>query len=174
MQHWLRAGGGRAMDIDHFNPTLRNEARNVYENLYLATRHCNGHKGDTWPTKEERRAGVRFLDPCKDLDYGMHIFEDPETFELWGATPAGRFQIRVLDLNAEHLVEERRARHRLHYLWATTGIFEFKGQGNIDETKALLGIQESRRQLELMIPAIQQAKKPSQNVVAAGRITTAL
>ncbi len=161
MQHWKRAGGMGAMDIDHFNPKLRKEARNRYENLYLATRHCNGHKWKTWPSRAEWELGIRFLDPCKETDYGLHIFEDPDTFELWGATVAGRFHIRVLDLNAEHFIEERKARHCLHRLWGTTGVFWFKGRPGIDEPEALLGIQEARRQLDLMIKVIPQAKKPS-------------
>lgn len=113
-EHLARTGDV-AMEIDHHNPWLPEGIRNRYENLFPATRHCNGKKGKRWPSREQKEAGIRFLNPCSDLDYGHHIFEDPETFELWGATPAGVYHIRMLDLNAPHLVTERRNRFRL---WA--------------------------------------------------------
>jgi hypothetical protein len=49
---------------------------------------------------------MRLLNPCKETDYGEHIFEDPATGELKGASPPGCTQIRICDLNAPHLVEE--------------------------------------------------------------------
>jgi len=63
-----------------------------------------------------RKLGVRFLDPTKDQDYGLHIFEDPNTHELVGASPAGKYHILRCDLNAAHLVQERRDRAELNRL----------------------------------------------------------
>jgi hypothetical protein len=104
------------MEVDHFNPILRGLARNKYANLFPATRHCNGSKASLWPSAGLRKAGVRFLDPTKEHDYGVHIFEDPATHALIGTTPAGRYHIRCCDLNAPHLVIERRDRAKLREL----------------------------------------------------------
>jgi len=112
LQHFERVGY-RCMEVDHFNPTLRGPARNDYANLLPATRHCNGAKSDLWPTAELRRVGARFLNPTKEQDYGVHIFEDAESHELVGVTAAGRYHIRCCDLNAPHLVLERRDRAKL-------------------------------------------------------------
>jgi len=67
-QHLKRAGGLKAMEIDHFNPHLKGKLIQQYANLFLATRHCNAAKGDAWPTRAEQRLGLRFLNPCVELD----------------------------------------------------------------------------------------------------------
>ena len=87
MQHTALAGGPKAMEVDHFDPTLEGEERNAYSNLLLATRHCNLAKGDRWPNEEDRAAGIRFLNPCEEQDYGVHLFEDPVTNELSARHP---------------------------------------------------------------------------------------
>lgn len=66
-----------------------------------------------WPSGELRKLGARFLNPTKEQDYGVHIFEDPGTHELVGTTPAGKYHIRCCDLNAPHLVQERHDRAQL-------------------------------------------------------------
>ena len=98
------------MQVDHFNPTLKKLARHSYANLHLSSSHCNRHKSDYWPSVAERRRGIYLIDPCAEQDYGKHIFEDPETFQLIGVTPAGRYHIDILDLNAPTFVDERRHR----------------------------------------------------------------
>lgn len=110
MQHERAAG---LLEVDHFDPRLKNALIQDYENLFLASRHCNGKKGSHWPTKTESANGCRFLNPCKEIDYGEQIFENPTTHELIGTTPAAIWHIRICGLNAEHLVEERakRAKH---------------------------------------------------------------
>jgi hypothetical protein len=57
-----------------------------------------------------RRQGIRFLNPTKEQDYGVCIFEDPVTHELIGTTPAARYHIDVLDLNSNTFVFERKKR----------------------------------------------------------------
>lgn len=94
------------MEVDHFDSRRKNDVFQNYFNLVLATRHCNGAKSDR-PTAKERSAGLRFLNPCEELDYGKHIFEHPDTHELVGVTPEGIYHIRCCDLNADHLVAER-------------------------------------------------------------------
>lgn len=100
------------MEVDHFNPTLRGPARNSYDNLMLATRHCNLSKRAAWPSKEQQSLGLRFLNPCVEQDYGKHLFEDPETNELIAATMEGSYHIDMLDLNNPTYVWERRMRAR--------------------------------------------------------------
>lgn len=98
------------MEVDHFDPTLKKAARHAYQNLMLATAHCNNFKRKKWPHAALRRANIRFLNPTLEQDYGVHIFENPETHELVGATPAGHYHIDMLDLNNETFLFERRNR----------------------------------------------------------------
>jgi hypothetical protein len=56
---------------------------------------------------------MRFLNCCDEVDYGHHIFEHPMTRRLVGVSPAGRYHIRMCDLNAPHLVTERKLRAEL-------------------------------------------------------------
>lgn len=149
------------MEIDHFNPRLPSHNRNKYSNLYLSTRHCNGAKSDNWPTPKQRKLGVRFLDPCAELDFGVHIFEDPESFELWGATPAGRYQIRMLRLNATHLVYERKMRHQLGKVFNSKGLVCAKGVPGLDDIHTLEGLKAAQQEYARMIRHVPQRKKPS-------------
>ena len=111
MQHISRASGRRNMHIDHFNPHHKKEYIQEYSDLFLSTSHCNGSKSDRWPTNKERRdLGWRFLDCTKERDYGVHIFEDPDTHEVVGVTRAGRYQVLNCDLNAPQFIEERKDR----------------------------------------------------------------
>lgn len=117
MQHRRRAGGSiLLMEIDHFDPTLTGRNRHRYENLFLASRYCNNRKRKNWPSREHRDRGIRFLNCCKEIDYGEHIFEDPASNRLFGVSPAGKYHITMLDLNAPHLVEERKDRSELRRL----------------------------------------------------------
>ena len=102
-----------SMEVDHFNPELPTRERNQYKNLFPATRHCNNSKRNWWPTKAQIANDIRFLNCCEDIDYGEHIFEDDATHYLHGASPAGRYHIRMCDLNAPHFVKERRDRAEL-------------------------------------------------------------
>lgn len=98
------------MEVDHFDPSKRNQNPQDYDNLFLSSRHCNLFKGNKFPSEEDRQEGVRLLNPCEESDYNLHLLENPETHELVGVTAAGRYQIRILDLNAPHLIEERSVR----------------------------------------------------------------
>ncbi len=104
------------MEIDHFDPRQKNDVRQDYFNLILATRHCNQAKSDFWPSPSQLKSGICILNPTQEMDWGQHVVEDPDTHLLWGKTPTGTFHIRKLDLNSRHLVEERRDRSRLYQL----------------------------------------------------------
>ncbi len=100
-------------EVDHFNPHKKKNPIQEYENLFPSSRHCNGKKSSTWPTKKMKKLGIRFLDCTREMDYGECIFENPHTHALIGTTPAAKWHIRQLDLNAYHLVKQRRQRAAL-------------------------------------------------------------
>lgn len=107
MQHHERAG---KLEVDHFDPRKKKDLIQCFDNLFPASRHCNGKKSNHWPNKAETAAGCRFLNPCEEMDYGEQIFEDPDTNRLVGTTPAAIWHIRICALNADHLVNERAKR----------------------------------------------------------------
>ena len=149
MQHH-KLIGDRIMEVDHFNPTLTQRQRNRYENLKPASRHSNGAKSDNWPSSSDRKRGLRFLDCCREQDYGKHIFEDPKTHELVGVTPAGRYHIEMCDLNAKHYVRERADRAALRSLSLTLQNIRIKG----DLDSAIDAIRQFTEHVDLMIPPI--------------------
>ncbi len=140
------------MEVDHFNPRLKKKLIQDYQNLFPASRHCNGKKGDTWPNKEELAAGCRFLNPCKEIDYGEQIFEDPKTHRLVGKTSAAVWHIRVCGLNANHLVHERMRRAGYWEQLQRTPVLVT----GVNEEVATL-VEKFRNEVELMIPEIPLA-----------------
>lgn len=136
------------MEVDHFNPKRKNDPIQQYTNLFLSTRHCNGAKRDRWPSKKDRQLGARFLNCCLEADYGLHIFEDPDTHALVGVTPEGRYHVRNCDLNAPHLVEERAERAKLWRLLDAQPLRIKQGWSLPNEAQAL------RVAVETMIPRI--------------------
>ena len=156
-QHLSRAGGLQCMEIDHFDPRLKNKFIQRYSNLFLASRHCNGAKSDIWPTRAEQALGLRFLNPCEEQDYGVHIFEDPNTHHLVGVSPAGHFHIRYCDLNADHLVEERRDRAKIRKLLEETPV-SLRNRSFSPELTELIA--KLRELMETMIPAIPPPPDP--------------
>lgn len=142
------------MEVDHFKP--KGKARHRFTNFLPATRHCNGAKSQTWPSAAEQRMGLRFLNPTLEQDYGVHIFEDPATNRLVGATNEGRFQIEMCDLNAPHLVRERKDRAAIkRNLEATNWTLRgsFQSQGGLSEAfrDSLAAL---KKELDLKIPPI--------------------
>ena len=143
------AGGEREMQVDHFDPTLSASLRHRYSNLMLSTGHCNNQKNRFWPTLQEKRAGIRFLNPTREMDYGEHIFEDPETFELIGVTRAGRYHIDILDLNHDTFVFERKKRAEYIRLKRSAPALL---HGQFAELQEMLGFIEDL--MEIFIPEI--------------------
>lgn len=137
------------MEVDHFNPRLKGQARHRYKNLFLASRVCNNAKSDSWPTAREASAGIRLIDPTVEGDYGVQIFEDPITHELVGTTPAARYHIDIMDLNAESFVFERRSRHEVTELMRTRPA---RISGNLSEAREAIRV--FRELIERWIPPI--------------------
>jgi hypothetical protein len=136
------------MEVDHFNPNKKTDSIQEYANLYLATRHCNGAKRDRWPSGKDRKLGLRFLDCCKESDYGIHIFEDPDSHEVVGVTPQGKYHVRNCDLNAPHFIEERTERTELWRLLESRPMSLKRGLSLPLEVEALNGV------VKMMIPKI--------------------
>lgn len=148
----LPSRGPRFIEIDHFDPREKKAFIQRYANLFLADRECNGKKRDIWPSQQDQSEGTRFLNCCDEMDYDEQIVENPATHELIGLTRAARFHIRILDLNASHLVIERARRHRFRQLLDRTPLFLRSGapapMGTIDEL---------RHMIDEMIPPIRFA-----------------
>lgn len=140
--------GDVVMHIDHFDPREKKNYKQRYANLCLASAECNLSKGANWPTRSEVAFGSRFIDPSKEVDYGVHIFEDPTTHKLVAATPAGAYQILMCDLNARHLVFERKDRTKLQNILEGPAQFETSFSATRDAIRAL------REQYDRKIPPI--------------------
>ena len=78
------------MEIDHFDPRKKEDFIQQYENLFLAKRHCNGAKSKFWPSGAEQALGLRYLNPCREQDYGVHIFEDSQDASPGGDHASGQ------------------------------------------------------------------------------------
>lgn len=149
MQHHEHAG---KLEVDHFDPRRKKDLIQSYTNLFPASRHCNGKKSDHWPTTAaEKKAGCRFLNPCKEMDYSEQICEDPITHRLVGVTRAAIWHIRICGLNAEHLVHERAKRAEYRALIGEQPVLVRTDCGY--ETVASM-ISAFRGEVELMIPEI--------------------
>lgn len=156
-QHLSRAGGLKCLEIDHFDPRKKEDFLQQYENLFLATRHCNGAKGKNWPSAGDQALGLRYLNPCRERDYGEHIFEDPKTHLLIGVSPTGKYHIRMCDLNADHFTAERRERAEIWELLRTAVTVK---RNRIPQMAADLA-EALRKQAENMIPEFPHLPKDS-------------
>jgi hypothetical protein len=141
--------GSTSMEIDHHDPTLPQSIRNNYENLFPAVHHCNNFKRRIWPTPAEQNQGLRFLNCCKEIDYGKHIFENPDTHELVGVTPEGRYHIEGCDLNAPHFIRKRKERSALQAILHKYAVI---CHGPTDEVASKIA--SLRETLEISIPSI--------------------
>ncbi len=110
-----------SMHIDHFDPKSRSDLHK-YANLFLADGGCNLYKGKKWPSSGEKRKGLRFLDCCREHDYEFQIFEDEKTHELVGVTPAAKYHISMIGLNAPHLIKKRAYRAKMHEIFNNVAV----------------------------------------------------
>jgi hypothetical protein len=146
MQHQEHAG---PLEVDHFDPRKKKDLIQDYDNLFPASRHCNGKKADHWPTRAEAAARFRFLNPCEEIDYGEQILEEPLSHCVIGTNPAAQWHIRMCGLNAEHLVAERAK--RANY-WQQLKSKPVRVKGSLHEVAEF--IESFRKEVELMIPEI--------------------
>lgn len=154
MQHIDRAGGIEHMEIDHFDSTQKGDYHQQYDNLFLAKGACNRKKQDR-PRRAEAKSGLRFLNCCKEIDYNGVIFEDPDTHEVWGATPEAKYHIRYLGLNTRNLVDERRERSELETILHRSFL-----RKKAPDKKMIGLIQLLVETLQKHIPIIELRRKP--------------
>ena len=83
------------------------------------------------------------------------IFEDPKTHLLVGVTPAGKYHIRLCDLNADHFVTERQDRAEIWELLHSA--FTVKRNQLPQMDPELVGA--LRKQAEQMIPKFPHLPK---------------
>lgn len=91
-------------EVDHFEPKSVNPARTKeYANLYCTCRLCNkrSRKGNNWPSPQEVKRGMRFVDPCAE-DWEDHV-EFREDGRVRPLTKAGGYSVRIIDLDREYL-----------------------------------------------------------------------
>lgn len=139
MIHVVLAGGETCMEVDHFKPKNKpSKKTHSYKNLMLASRHCNSAKGEEWPNAKLRKQGFEFINPCEEMDYGKHIFENIETGKLVPATPKGAYQINKCMLNADHLVTQRKQRTELLNLLKSTKPISLPNDIQMNEAKIKL------------------------------------
>lgn len=100
------------MTIDHYEPrTARRDLENEYSNLMYACDICNERKGNRYPPPEARAEGHRFF--RADTDARQDHFELYEDNKVESKTKLGEFNIQVLDLNREALINLRDIRTRM-------------------------------------------------------------
>src|ERR1700747_756284 len=81
--------GKETIEVDYFDPRkVDGEKNHNYDNLLPAYGPCNRSKSNKWPRPEAEALGVRFLNPSVERDYGVHLFEDPESHKIVGFTGA--------------------------------------------------------------------------------------
>jgi hypothetical protein len=102
--------GDHNIEVDHFNPSAKGAKRHRYGNLYPAYSACNNAKRKAWPKKRDLEKRRRYLDCCKEEDYGVHLFEDAATGELLATTPEGVYHAENCSLFSEWLKLKRRER----------------------------------------------------------------
>ena len=107
--HELQMGGPQAFCIDHFKPRSKGGKVNEYTNLYWVCIPCNMIKHDKWPTREQRRKGYRFADPCSEQEGGVHFVESDDGL-LHPLTACGEYHVSMLRLNRTWLQQHRRER----------------------------------------------------------------
>ncbi|MCC5845502.1 MAG: hypothetical protein JJU05_14740 [Verrucomicrobia bacterium] len=151
------AGGIDAMDVDHFNPTLKKEVNQRYSNLFLSTRHCNGSKGEFWPSEKDRKSGLRLLNPCRENEFPDHIVEEAGTGRLIGKTPAGKLHILVMGLNDPSLVQHRiKRRHFRDLLHKSDGLIQLKREVSLSDCgEAIRMLKENIDKMIMDIPLEQ-------------------
>ena len=106
-----RNGGLEGMTVDHFLDQKRHsKLKLAWTNLYYACAVCNSHYKKDYPTEEEERAGLRFVDPCKeDPDNHFCMVRDPKTRELCqvqGLSEAANYTIWRLHLNSRRALRD--------------------------------------------------------------------
>jgi hypothetical protein len=105
-------GGQEIFEVEHFMPRSKFEEKSCeYANLYYACRGCNSHKSETWPSEESATRGFRFVDPCEEDPYGLHL-QEAHGGIVKALTNAGRYTSDHIRLNRPDLKDWRLRREK--------------------------------------------------------------
>jgi len=127
------------MHVEHFDPRkIAGRKNHSYDNLLPALGACNRAKGYKWPSQAQERLGGRFLDPSREHDYGVHLFEHPESHKIVATTAAGQFHLRFTGLNCDYLVKKRTSRARAQRLRLQPGVLELVPGQPHDDWESLI------------------------------------
>ncbi len=145
------------MEVDHHNPTIKTRKLHAYGNLYPAISLCNNSKSGVWPKPKQMAQRLRFLDPCKEQDYGVHLFEDPDKgCELVAVSPEGLFHWENCDLNNEWLKRKRRERNE-DIEFKTAYVCVLKADKNPENQLLLSLLQPILDRMQRNIPSIPRS-----------------
>lgn len=146
--------GESQVEVDHHDSRLKRLS--PYHNLFPAYALCNRAKSDR-PDDEDRRNGMRLLNPCEEQDYDAQIFEDPQSHLLVATTAEADYHIEILDLNNPALVEQRRERAVLEKLKGMR--VQFKPSRSISSPEAAVQAAAFTSLLKYKIPPIKPPPK---------------
>jgi hypothetical protein len=111
---------------------------------------CNSHYKKDYPTEDEEKAGLRFVDPCQeDPDDHFCMARDPKTGELCqvrGLSGAANYTIWRLHLNS---------RRTLRDFWRELEHLEIREVTRINEIDRLLGDLETEAGRHGLPPAMK-------------------
>ncbi|HEY3081443.1 MAG TPA: HNH endonuclease signature motif containing protein [Chloroflexota bacterium] len=98
-------------EVEHIVPE-RDGGQDELDNLALACRACNVHKGATTRAQDPQTRETTLLFNPRIDDWSEHFQLRLDTFEIEGLTPTGRATVRRLGMNRLIAVRARR-------LWMT-------------------------------------------------------
>ena len=136
--------GKETIEVDHFDPRkLGGKKNHNYDNLLPAFAPCNRSKSNKWPSAAAEASGARFLNASIEQDYGVHLFEDPESHRIVAVTTAGKYHLRYLNLNTECLVLKRTNRSIAKHLRDKVALMQGLSPNDAARLEDLLGNAES-------------------------------
>jgi hypothetical protein len=106
--HEYFCNGIYGFHVDHFRPKSQfPQLECVYENLYYACAECNVSKGQEWPSEVEAAQGLRYVDPCTEELYKVHLRVNDDG-SLVPLTRAGEYTLNMVRLDRERLAFQRK------------------------------------------------------------------
>jgi hypothetical protein len=124
-------------EIDHHRPESRFKAFIYrYDNLIWACRLCNRAKRDAWPTRDEERNGIVFLDPVRD-PLGKHLVIEDTTVTVLNESRPGHYFVETIHLNSQAHRERRRRRAVFEMMFRNLGLELDKVEAGSAEAESL-------------------------------------
>jgi len=104
-------GGSNNFSVEHLKPKSKfRELELDYSNLFYACMDCNRNKWEDWPSENEIKEGIKYLNPCVD-DYDVHFRLNNEVFLLEACSKSAEYMINHIRLNRDSLKDLREERY---------------------------------------------------------------